>query len=159
VGWVFDIVRGTLLCDSVESIKAVVALLVGDKRVLKVITLKNRFKHPTPNGFCYMLFQLLFGEGGVVHVCEVQVHLRQITEYAAEHKSHVSYDYFRQFFDGTMNTVAARLRQIDEIVGPVNHHFITNRSKIHEFCSGTLPDRDNALASGVDAMRHRPPRW
>jgi tetratricopeptide (TPR) repeat protein len=120
VGWVFDIVRGTLLCDSVASIKAVVALLVNHKSV-KVIKFKNRFKHPTPNGFCDMLFQILFNKDGLVHVCEVQVHLRQITEYADEHQSHASYDYFRQFFDGSMTTVAARLQDMETIVGA---HFV-----------------------------------
>jgi hypothetical protein len=31
IGWVFDIVRGTLLCSSADQIKAVVMLLVADK--------------------------------------------------------------------------------------------------------------------------------
>jgi hypothetical protein len=117
IGWVFDIVRGTLLCDSAEQIEAVVKLFVADKRVKVIITFKNRFKNPTPNGFCDMLLHFVFSDGGIKHVCEVQVHLRQITEYAAEHKSHESYDYFRLFFDGSMNTVASRLEDMAEIVG------------------------------------------
>lgn len=118
VGWVFDIVRGTLSCGSVESIKMVVALLVQDTRITITIKFKNRFKNPTPNGFCDMLLQVVFAENGLVHTCEIQVHLRPITEYAVEHKSHESYDYFRVLFQGSMNTVAARLKDMAIIVGP-----------------------------------------
>lgn len=118
VGWVFDIVRGTLSCGSVESIKLVIALLVKDKRITITIKFKNRFKNPTPNGFCDMLLQVVFAEKGFVHTCEIQVHLRPITEYAVEHKSHESYDYFRVLFKGSMNTVVARLKDMATIVGP-----------------------------------------
>lgn len=118
IGWVFDIVRGTLSCGTIQSVIAVVALLVKDKRITIRIKFKNRFKHPTPNGFCDMLFQVVFADQGLVHTCEIQVHLRPITEYAVEHKSHESYDYFRQFFQGSMNTVAARLADMAKIVGP-----------------------------------------
>lgn len=118
VGWVFDIVRGTLSCGSIESIKAVVALLIKDKRITITIKFKNRFKNPTPNGFCDMLLQVVFAENGLVHTCEIQVHLRPITEYAVKHKSHESYDYFRVLFQGSMNTVAARLKDMAAIVGP-----------------------------------------
>jgi tetratricopeptide (TPR) repeat protein len=118
IGWVFDIVRGTLVCDSAEQIEAVVKLLVADKRVKKVIKFKNRFKNPTPNGLCDMLVQIVFSGGGnISHVCEVQVHLRQIKEYAIENKSHEAYGYFRVFFDGSMNTVASRLEDLAAIVG------------------------------------------
>eukprot|EP00729_Bicosta_minor_P033119 gene33119-biopygen28718 len=65
-----------------------------------------------------MLFQVVFADQGLVHTCEIQVHLRPITEYAVEHKSHESYDYFRQFFQGSMNTVTARLEDMAKIVGP-----------------------------------------
>ena len=118
IGWVFDIVRGTLSCGSVQSVIAVIALIVKDKRITVRIKFKNRFKNPTPNGFCDMLLQVVFADQGLVHTCEIQVHLRPITEYAVEHKSHESYDYFRQFFQGSMNTVAARLADMAKIVGP-----------------------------------------
>ena len=117
VGWVFDIVRGTLSCGSVGSVKAVIALLVKDTRITITIKFKNRFKHPTPNGFCDMLLQVVFADGGLVHTCEIQVHLRPITEYAVEHKSHDSYDYFRVLFQGSMDTVVARLNDVSKIVG------------------------------------------
>lgn len=58
VGWVFDIVRGMLVCESAAAVRAVVQRLVKDKRVRVVLKFKNRFKHPTPNGFCDMLVQL-----------------------------------------------------------------------------------------------------
>eukprot|EP00729_Bicosta_minor_P032737 gene32737-biopygen25546 len=118
IGWVFDIVRGTLSCGSVQSVIAVIALIVKDKRITVRIKFKNRFKNPTPNGFCDMLLQVVFADQGLVHTCEIQVHLRPITEYAVEHKSHESYDYFRQFFQGSMNTVATRLADMAKIVGP-----------------------------------------
>jgi len=118
IGWVFDIVRGTLSCGTIQSVIAVIALLVKDKRITVRIKFKNRFKHPTPNGFCDMLLQVVFADQGLVHTCEIQVHLRPITEYAVEHKSHESYDYFRQFFQGSMNTVTARLEDMAKIVGP-----------------------------------------
>ena len=54
----------------------------------------------------------------VEHVCEIQIHLRHVTEYCEAQKSHESYNFFRVFFNGSMNTVAARLQDLEEIVGP-----------------------------------------
>eukprot|EP00729_Bicosta_minor_P032658 gene32658-biopygen11564 len=42
IGWVFDIVRGTLSCGTIQSVIAVIALLVKDKRITVRIKFKNR---------------------------------------------------------------------------------------------------------------------
>jgi hypothetical protein len=117
-GWVYDIVRGTFMCESATTVKQVVERLVADPRVKVVLKFKNRFKNPTPSGFCDMMLQIVFAAGSVVHVCEVQVHLRPIYEFDAAHASHRAFEYFRDFFGGSMKTVAARLKDMDTIVGP-----------------------------------------
>jgi hypothetical protein len=55
---------GHALCNLAESTKAVVVLLVEHKQVLNVFTFNQA---PDLNGFCFMLFELHFCEGGVVH--------------------------------------------------------------------------------------------
>lgn len=58
VGWLYDVVRGTLMCATVADIKQVLTLIKTDPRVTAVPKAKNRFRHPTPNGFCDFLLQL-----------------------------------------------------------------------------------------------------
>jgi hypothetical protein len=66
LGWVFGIVwtRAVQFGGEHQSIKALVVLLVEDKRVLNVFTFNQA---PDPNGSYSMLFELHFCDGGVVH--------------------------------------------------------------------------------------------
>lgn len=117
IGWVFDIVRGKFLCIAGASLEKVVRLLEKDPRIKCTLKFKNRFKNPTANGYGDYLLQVVFQTGTFVHVCEIQVHLRAVSEYADSHGSHESYEYFRVFFAGSMNTVEARLAEMQLIVG------------------------------------------
>jgi len=125
VGWVFDVVRMKFMCGTAAEIQRVLAAVLAHPQVKVVLKGKNRFKHKTPNGFCDFMLQVVFeatvAGGGktmvVRHNCEVQIHLRAVTEYAEAHESHKYYDYFREFFQGSMNTVAARLADMAKIVG------------------------------------------
>ena len=81
IGWVFDIVRGKFVCKSGTSMKKVVALLEKDPRIKATLNFKNRFRNPTANGYGDYLLHVVFQAGILVHVCEIQVHLRAVTEY------------------------------------------------------------------------------
>jgi len=65
-----------------------------------VVRLKNRFKSPLFNGYRDALYNLVVNCGdGVTHVCEVQLHLADIV--AHKERSHVFYEYFRAYFNGS----------------------------------------------------------
>ena len=122
MGWLYDIVRGTLICDAPVAIEQVVKRLIDDPRVLAVLKGKNRFKKPTPSGFRDILVQLQMRfelEDGrtVVHICEVQIHLKAVKQFDTEHDSHTIYEYFRRYFAGSMDTVAKRMEDLQAIVG------------------------------------------
>lgn len=122
VGWVYDVVRMKFVCDSANDILRVLEEVQAAPEITVMLKAKNRFKHPTASGYRDMLLQVSFeadlGDGAIVHhICEIQIHLRAISEYDAVHDSHVYYDYFRAFFQGSMATVEARLGEMKRIVG------------------------------------------
>lgn len=52
ISWLFDIVRGAIICDTMDDVlKIVLHLQQLNLDDLKVIRLKNRFRSPTPGGF------------------------------------------------------------------------------------------------------------
>ena len=89
--WLYDIVRGAVMCSTQEQICAIVAALHSHPRV-QVVRLKNRFKNPTPSGFRDININLRVeigpGGSGVYHVCELQIHLAAIYDFNNEHHSH-----------------------------------------------------------------------
>ena len=116
--WLFDIVRLTFVCGSVAEILKTLEMLRADKRVTVLLNGKNRFASPTANGFCDLFVQGRFrvevAPGIFVeHICEFQIHLRAVTEYAAANGSHTTYEFFRKFFNGSSATVAARMEDLE----------------------------------------------
>ncbi len=85
IGWVYDIVRMRFLCGTAKDIKKVLKRILADPRVKAVLKGKNRFRVKTPNGFCDLLLHILMcvevNGTSVEHVCEIQIHLRPVTEY------------------------------------------------------------------------------
>ena len=96
--WVFDIVRGKFTCKSGMTMKKVVAVLKKDPRIKCTLNFKNRFKHPTANGYGDYPLHVVFQIGTLAHVCKIQIHLHAVTEFADTHGGHESYEYFRRVF-------------------------------------------------------------
>jgi tetratricopeptide (TPR) repeat protein len=88
--WLFDIVRGAVLCDSEDEIGAVIEVL---KKHVEIIRLKNRFKHCTPAGFRDININLRMKiSEGVYHIAELQIHHRTIKEFSKNSRSHEHYE-------------------------------------------------------------------
>ena len=90
IGWLYDIVRMRFVCNTAGEIQQVLAKVLAHSFVKAVLKGKNRFAVKTANGFCDLLLHVLISVdmevGGsrvlVEHVCEIQMHLRAVTEYA-----------------------------------------------------------------------------
>ena len=122
VGMLFDIVRMTFDCAAGTEVAAIVAAIKASPHVVHTIKGKNRCKNPTANGFFDIMMQVLFQfevGGGVTveHVCEVQIHVRAATAYAHDNNSHGVYEFFREYFAGSDETVRARMGDITAILG------------------------------------------
>ena len=133
VSWLFDIVRGKVECESEGEILGLVAgllnLSIGSSDEVKIVRLKNRFKKSTPAGYRDINMNIMIKvdgdrEGGeeeeeqqfcFFHVCELQVHFKQIVERDRELGSHVAYEFFRSYFKGSTSSVERRLKMMDEI--------------------------------------------
>ena len=123
VSWLFDIVRGSLVCATVAAVFAVVQAVAKHPSVKSLVKFKNRFATPTPAGFRDLMLVVsievtnLTTGTRVLHTCEVQVHLEPVLTFAKANGSHYHYEYFRTYFQGASDTVAQRLEDLMRIVG------------------------------------------
>ena len=110
--WLFDVVRGSIMCATEDEIVGLYEVLDKDPRV-DVVRTKNRFNPPCFNGYRDILLNVAVrvqGEAGeIVHLCELQIHHAPIKESEPMHKSHVTYEYFREYFLGNADAVEQRL--------------------------------------------------
>ena len=92
--WLYDIVRGSIECDTQDQICAIVAALRELHPRVQIVRLKNRFKNPTPSGFrdVNMNLRIEVGGTGVFHLCELQIHLKAIYDFNYENHSHHHYE-------------------------------------------------------------------
>jgi tetratricopeptide (TPR) repeat protein len=116
--WLFDIVRASVECETEAQIAAVVAQILASPNV-EVIRLKNRFRNPTPAGFrdVNMNIKILMPQlgAGVYHICELQVHHKEVKDFAKKNHSHSHYEYFRVYFSGSVDSVDQRLTMFEEL--------------------------------------------
>ena len=133
-GMLFDIVRMLFLCGTGAEMKAVAVALQKSGCFVHGIKWKNRCKYPTANGFFDLMLQAVFrfelDSVVVEHACEIQIHFRPAHDYAAAHKSHEVYEFFRSFFAGGEDAVVDRMESIatfmegEETVSDTNSGFI-----------------------------------
>ncbi|KAK7233486.1 hypothetical protein SO694_00104029 [Aureococcus anophagefferens] len=113
--WLFDVVRGSVMCATEDEIVRLYAALDKDPRV-DVVRTKNRFNPPCFNGYRDILMNMAVrveGDAGEVsHLCELQIHHAPIKESEPMHKSHVTYEFFREFFLGNADAVEERLNML-----------------------------------------------
>ena len=86
--WLFDITRGSALCQSEGDIVQFYASLEADPRV-DIVRTKNRFAPLLFNGYQDILMNVAVKVGeSVSHLCELQIHLVPIKDSEALHMSH-----------------------------------------------------------------------
>jgi tetratricopeptide (TPR) repeat protein len=124
-GWVYDVVRATLVCDTADQIETCLSLIQVHPQVDAILNGKNRFAKPAVNGSRDFILhvRVLLDTGdihtSVVHVCEIQLQLRSISKLIATNGADQYYDYFQHFFNcgSSMHVIAERLEQLEMLVG------------------------------------------
>ena len=75
--WLFDVVRGNVICDTEAELVGLIRALDADEGV-KIVRLKNRFSPPEFNGYRDMLLnvavRVAVDDREIWHLCELQVH-------------------------------------------------------------------------------------
>ena len=124
--WLFDINRVSLVCSSAKQILDILDWL---KENTTLVVAKNKFKHPTFNGYRDFLFvaqiQVEGRQGTFNHCCEIQLHHCDTWLLNQEVKSHKYYEYFRTYFSGS-GEVGQRMKDLDDITkrGRLDDQFI-----------------------------------
>ena len=140
--WLFDIVRGSILCETETEIAVIAEYFLEQQKnedavvYFEVIRLKNRFCHPTPGGFrdINLNIRLRIKTNTVraddtvlqvsgassesandffFHTCELQIHHQLIKVKDKELGSHKNYSYFRTFFKGNTASVSKRIELLE----------------------------------------------
>ena len=97
MSWLFDIVRGQVVCETEAGIVSLYEALEANPDV-DIVRVKNRFNPPLFNGYRDILMNVAVKVGSVSHLCELQIHLKAIKDSEPMHKSHLTYEFFRSFF-------------------------------------------------------------
>ena len=105
VSWLFDIVRGKVVCASGSEVVSLIDALKSNASV-EVARIKNRCASPLFNGYRDLLVNIRIDR---THICELQVHLDAIIGATKSLDSHVTYEYFRSYFRGNSAAVKQRL--------------------------------------------------
>ena len=108
VSWLFDVVRGSVLCETEDAIVHLFRGVEADRNI-EIVRVKNRFNPPLFNGYRDILMNVAVKVGSVSHLCELQIHLKAIKDSEPMHKSHLTYEFFRAFFLGNADAVEERL--------------------------------------------------
>ena len=140
LSWLSDIVRSSLVCENEDEVLRIVKYLMdleakearGEVNLanprFKLVRLKNRFEKPTPSGFRDFNMNLVLvlpavdsdGEEGhpvLEHVCELQVHLRELKDFGNKIGSHAVYEFFRKYFKGNTASVEKRMQVLERLLG------------------------------------------
>lgn len=96
-----DIVRGSIVCESMSDLLAVLRLLLTmeNEGRIKVVRIKNRFKTPTAAGWADAMVNFVcFGGGDAAagHVCELQLVHATMLKARKEFGGHCAYAAFRE---------------------------------------------------------------
>ena len=108
VSWLFDVVRGSVLCETEDAIVRLFRAIEANPNI-EIVRVKNRFNPPLFNGYRDILMNVAVKVKNVSHLCELQIHLKAIKDSEPMHKSHLTYEFFRSFFLGNAEAVEERL--------------------------------------------------
>jgi tetratricopeptide (TPR) repeat protein len=107
--WLFDVVRGSVLCETEADIVSLYEALEANPDI-EIARVKNRFDPPLFNGYRDILMNVAVKVKNVSHLCELQIHLKAIKDSEALHRSHTVYEFFRSFFVGNDEAYERRLK-------------------------------------------------
>eukprot|EP00934_Nitzschia_sp_Nitz4_P003115 Nitzschia sp. Nitz4//scaffold12_size214221//99109//104274//NITZ4_001502-RA/size214221-processed-gene-0.158-mRNA-1//-1//CDS//3329535026//3105//frame0 len=152
--WLFDIVRGSVVCKSYKQMNDVNKWLGNN---CQIVLSKNRFREPAFNGYRDLLFHIsvTFGDN-LFHVCEIQVHQKDIKALDDQFGMPKHYEYFRSSFAGPWRTQEqvlddlAMLNKYGEIEGQCMVKLMKSRDPdqlrlFANLCRDKLDEFDRAL--------------
>ena len=129
ISWVSDVVRGSVVCDDQDQIVRFLHVLNSKKNNgVTIVKLSNRFRFPTPAGFRDVNVKIRIEPSvvapalgseiadAVAHICEIQIHLKQLADFSKEKASHETYKFFRHFFRGNWKEVAEQSRALQSLL-------------------------------------------
>jgi tetratricopeptide (TPR) repeat protein len=100
--WLYDIVRGSIVCKTFKQISEVNKWLGKNAFV---ITAKNRFETPAFNGYRDLIYHLSIPyKGDLAHICEIQVHHKELKVLDEQYGLPTHMEYFRSSFAGPWRT-------------------------------------------------------
>ena len=140
---VIDIVRGSIMCETVSEMKAIFRALESSDK-FEIVRFKNLFRDLDATHFRRMAVNLVFevsiGERRIHHVAELQVHLRDIFRFKQENKDlmHKPYEFFREL--GEKVKVMSKLKkQMDTM-----HEVVQTPVLLSLFCTTVELEGDKA---------------
>lgn len=114
--WLYDIVRGSVMCKSYKQMNDVNKWLGKNAHI---VTSKNRFLEPAFNGYRDLLYHVSIPyKDDLAHICEIQVHLKDMKALDEQFGMPKHYEYFRSAFAGPWRTQD----QILEDLGMLNKY-------------------------------------
>jgi tetratricopeptide (TPR) repeat protein len=117
LSWLHDIVRGSVEFGSASQVIKFLDLLQNDESI-HIVKSKNRFHEPSLTGYRDINIQFQIDtRKGFKHICEIQIHHKEIKKLDKELKSHDYYEYFRSYFAGATSSLKERL----EVLKLISH--------------------------------------
>ena len=116
VSWLYDIVRGSIKFSSEQQIVKCLELM-QENPAIDIVKAKNRFAKPTLTGYrdinMYIQIDVVDKVYSFKHICEIQVHHKDIKSFSKQLHSHHYYEDFRKFFAGATDSLKDRLEDLE----------------------------------------------
>lgn len=126
ISYLFDIVRGSVVFSSPSKLIQFLELIRKDDSI-QIVKSKNRFKRCTLSGYRdYNLQIQITLDDGMKHICELQLHQKNIKALDEELGSHKYYEFFRKYYAGSTDTLEERMEDLRQICdgGELNVKFL-----------------------------------
>eukprot|EP00980_Cylindrotheca_fusiformis_P021705 scaffold8535_cov132-Cylindrotheca_fusiformis.AAC.13 len=100
--WLYDVARASVICKSYKQMSDVNKWLAKN---VHIVSAKNRFYEPVFNGYRDLLFHISVPyRGKLTHICEVQVHHKDMKALDLQLGLPKHYEFFRSCFAGHRRT-------------------------------------------------------
>ncbi|KAL3930647.1 MAG: hypothetical protein SGBAC_011671, partial [Bacillariaceae sp.] len=112
VSWLYDIVRGSISLTSSKQILRCLKLIERDPSI-HVVSAKNRFATPALTGYRDINICIQVDvPWGFKHICQLQIHHKDIKALDVELCSHMYYEFFRSYFAGSTDSFEDQLEDL-----------------------------------------------
>lgn len=109
--WLYDVVRASVICKSYKQMADVNKWLGKN---VHIVTAKNRFAKPAFNGYRDLIYHVsLPYRDGLAHICEIQLHHKDIKALDVQFGLPKHYEYFRGTFAGPWRSEEATLKDLE----------------------------------------------